>query len=139
MKISNESAIAGLNAILAQLNIDGAGRIDIMDGTKPTDVSVTITDQNVIGSPTLNATAFPTAVDNVGKATATANAIIDGTASRVGTGTWFRSYGGDGVARIDGTVGLATDLPLPEIILSKKVFAVNDIIQVDSWVVNLYE
>ena len=137
MKISNASAVLGLNAILAALNVGGAGTIDIMDGTPPTDPSVAITSQNILATVTLSATAFPTAVDNTGKATATANAITNGTAVAAGTATWFRAYAGNDLAVIDGTAGVAGDTP--ELVLDDKTFEVNDDVAVDSWVINLPE
>lgn len=134
MKISNAAAIAGLNAKLALLNVGGAGRIDILDGTQPADVSVAIGAQNVLGSCVLTATAFPTAVDNTGQATATASSITPGTAGAAGTATWFRAYDGAGLAIIDGSAGLSG--ASPELVLDDETFEVNDTITVASWVIN---
>lgn len=137
MKISNAAAVVGANAILALLNVNGPGRIDIMDGTQPADVSVAIGAQNVLGSNVLSGTAFPTAADNTQKATATANAIAPGTATTAGTAAWFRAYDGNGLAIIDGTAGVSGDTP--ELVLDDKTFEVNDTITVASWVVNQSE
>ena len=41
-RISNAAAIAAIDAITALLDVGGAGRIDIMDRTQPSDVSVAI-------------------------------------------------------------------------------------------------
>lgn len=135
MKISNASAVLGLNAILAALNTGGAGRIDVMDGSMPADVSVAIGAQNVLAAVTLSATAFPTAVDNTNQATATANAITNGTAGAAGTATWFRAYNGAGTAIVDGTAGTSGT----ELILDDATIEVNDDVAVASWVVNLPE
>ncbi len=135
MKISNASAILGLNAILAALNVGGAGRIDIMDGSIPADVSVAISAQNVLAAVTLSATAFPTAVDGTTLARATANSITNGTAGAAGTATWFRAYDGNGLAIIDGTAGAGSE----ELILDDATIEVNDDVAVASWVVNLPE
>ena len=135
MKISNASAIVGINAILALLNTGSAGRIDILDGTPPADVSVAIGAQTVLASCVLSATSFPTAVDNTAQATATANTITAGTATAAGTATWFRAYDGNGLAIIDGTVGTSGT----ELILDDDTIEVNDTVTVNSWVVNLPE
>ncbi len=132
MKMSNAAAIVKLNALTALLNVGGAGRIDIMDGSQPADVSVAIGAQNVLGAVTLSVTAFLTAVDNTGQATATADDITDGTAGTAGTATWFRAYDGNGLAVIDGTVGTSA----AEFILDDVTFEVNDTIAANSWVIN---
>lgn len=132
MNISNAAAIAGLNAKLALLNVGGAGRIDVMDGTQATDVSTAIGAQNVLAALVLSATAFPSAVDNTGQATATANAITNGTAGIQGTATWFRAYDGNGLAVIDGTAGTSA----VELILDDDTIEVNDDVAIASWVIN---
>ena len=137
MKISNAAAISGLNNMLALLNVGSAGRVDILDGTPPADVSVAIGAQTVLASCVLTATAFPTAVDNTAKATATASAIAPGTATAAGTASWFRAYDGNGLAVIDGTVGVSGDTP--ELVLDDKTIEVNDTVTINSWVVNLPE
>ena len=137
MKTANFAVIAGLNALLASLNTGGAGRIDVMDGSMPADVSVAISAQNVLGSVTLPATAFPTATDGTSKATATANAITAGVAIAVGTAVWFRAYNGAGTAVIDGTAGLVGDSP--ELVLDDKTFEIGDNVSVSSWVVDQAE
>jgi hypothetical protein len=135
MKIANADAIIGLNAILAGLNANGGGSIDIMDGAIPADVSVAVTGQNLLGTVVLSTTAFPTAIDAVGNAQATANDITDGTAGTAGTAAWFRARDGNGVARIDGTAGESG----AELLLTDETYEVNDNIEVASWVVILPE
>lgn len=137
MKTANFAVIAGLNALLASLNIGGAGRIDVMDGSMPADVSVSIGAQNVLGSVVLPATAFPTATDKNPNATATANAITAGVAIAIGTAVWFRAYNGAGTAVIDGTAGLAG--ASPELVLDDETFEIGDNVSIASWVVDQAE
>ncbi len=133
MNMSNAVAIAGLNAKTALFNIGGAGRIDILDGTLLTDVSTAITSQTVLGSVTLAATSFPTAIDDTAKAKATANSITSGTAVAAGTATQFRVYDGNGLAVWQGTAGVSGDTP--ELVLDDKTFEVNDTIAVATWII----
>jgi hypothetical protein len=105
-RISNAAAIAACNAITALLNTGGAGKVRIYDGTQATDPDTAVGAQVKLAELTLSATAFPTAVDNTGKATATANAITaDSSADATGTASWFRAINGAGTAVIDGSVG----------------------------------
>lgn len=129
--MSVAAAIVGLDARTALLNVGGAGRIDVMDGAQPADVSVAITDQNVLGSPSLNATAFAGAIDANPNAQATANEITSATAGIEGTATWFRAYDGNGLAIIDGTAGESG----AELILTDETFEVNDDVDVATWVI----
>ena len=131
MKMSVDAAIVGLDARLALLNVGGAGRIDVMDGAMPGDVSVAIGAQNVLGSPSLNVTAFAGAIDANPNAQATANEITSATAGTAGTATWFRAYDGNGLAIIDGTAGESG----AELILTDETFEVNDDIDVATWVI----
>lgn len=131
--MSVAAAIVGLDARLALLNVGGAGRIDVMDGSKPNDVSVAITSQNVLGSPSLSANAFAGAIDANPNAQATANEIISAAAGNEGTATWFRAYDGNGLAIIDGTAGLVG--ASPELVLTDETFEVNDDVDIATWII----
>ena len=129
-KISSAAAIESVNAVTALLNVGGAGRIDIMSGTQPAGPDTAITDQVVLASLTLNATAFGAATDQGGFARAVAAAITaDNSADAAGTATWFRAYNGAGTAVIDGNVG-ETDESL---IITNANIALNDTVSLAPW------
>jgi hypothetical protein len=135
-RISNAAAIAAIDAITALLDVGGAGRIDIMDGTQPSDVSVAIGVQVVLASLTLNATAFNPATDQAGYARAVAYAITQDTAAdAAGTATWFRAYNGSGTAIIDGNVGIADEA----LVLNNVAIALNDTVSISPWNIDLSE
>lgn len=135
-KISNAAAIAAVDAITGLLNIGGAGRIDIFDGTMPADVDTAITTQNKLASLLLSNPAFQAADDQVGYARAVSWSINnDSSANATGTATWFRAYNGAGDAVIDGNVG-TTDSSL---VLSKVDIVINEIVSISPWHLQLYE
>ena len=104
LQISNVAARTGLNAITALLNAGGAGLLRVYSGTKPTDSDTAQSDNTVLISFTLNATAFANAVDANPDATALANAIADVSASATGTATFFRLLNNAGTCVAQGTV-----------------------------------
>lgn len=130
-RISNAAAIASVDAVLALINAGGAGTVEIRTGTQPADVSVAATG-TLLGTLTCSATAFGGAVDNTGKATATANAVTpDSNADAAGTAGWFRVYSGGGTGIIDGNItatGGGGDMELDNINI-----ALNDTISINTW------
>lgn len=130
-RISNAAAIASVDAVLALINAGGAGTVEIRTGTQPADVSVAATG-TLLGTLTCSATAFGGAVDNTGKATATANTVTpDSNADAAGTAGWFRVYSGGGTGIIDGNItatGGGGDMELDNINI-----ALNDTISINTW------
>ena len=130
-RISNAAAIASVDALLALINVGGAGTVQIRTGTQPADVSVAATG-TLLGTLTCSATAFGGAVDNTGKATATANTVTpDSNADAAGTAGWFRVYSGSGTAIIDGNITATAgggDMELDNINI-----ALNDTISINTW------
>lgn len=126
MKISNESAIAAINAVTALLN---NGSIKIYSGAQPADVSVAATGTLLATLP-LSATAFPTAVDDTGSAKATANAVTTDANATAGTAGYFRAFKTDGTTGVlDGTVGTATS----DMILDKVILDAGDDVVITLW------
>lgn len=110
-RISNAAAIAACNAITALLGT--AGKIRIYSGTQPTDPDTGLSGNTLLAELALSNPAFPTAVDNTGKATATANTITaDSSADATGTATWFRAVTSGNVAVIDGSAGIGSSFDL---------------------------
>lgn len=129
-RVSSEAARASVDAVVGLLNVGGAGRIDIMDGSQPADVSIAITTQVVLATLTLDPVAFQAASDLGGFARASANAITgDTSADTSGTATWFRAYNGAGTAVIDGNVGLVDEA----MILDRVAIVLNEIVTVVAW------
>lgn len=130
-KISNAAAIASCNSTVDL--IDGgatAGILIIYDGTQPVDVDTVVTTQVILAELLLSDPAFGAAVDGIGKVTATANAISDDvSANNTGTATWFRVYDSNGVAIIDGSVGIAD----ADLILNSVNVIIHGLISIISW------
>ena len=128
-RVSNAAAIASVDAVVALLNVGGAGYIEVRTGTQPADVSIAATGTLLATLP-LSATAFAGAIDGVGKAVASANAITqDTSADAAGTATWFRAYSGAGIAVIDGNAGLVDEA----LVLNNVNIALNDTLAVSAW------
>lgn len=105
-RISNAAAIASCNAIVDLIDVGGAGKLRIYDGTQPADVDTAITTQTLLAELTLSATAFGNAADaNPGGRATAATITSDSSADATGTATWFRVISGGGTAIIDGSVG----------------------------------
>jgi hypothetical protein len=134
MKTSNAAIIAAINSMTALLNVGGAGTINIYDTANPADLSVAHSGV-LLGTVTLNVTAFPSATDGAGTGTATANAIVAGTAVAAGTAIGFRAFDGNGLAVIDGDAAQGSG----ELNLDDNTFEINDTINVTSWVVSMAE
>jgi hypothetical protein len=105
---SDEATKAGVDALCAKAN---GGTLKIYTGTQPTDANTAIGAQVLLGTLTMNATAFAASVAS-GSAgskvvTATANTISDDTsADATGTAAWFRILKSDGTSIVmDGSVG----------------------------------
>ena len=129
-RISAAAAIASVDAVTALLNVGGAGRIDIMDGTQPADPDAAITTQNVLASLTLSVDAFQDATDLGGFARAVANTITeDASADQAGTASWFRAYNGAGTAVIDGNIGTVDEA----LVLNNVNIALNDTVTISPW------
>jgi len=79
-----------------------SGLLRIFAGTQPTDPQTPIGAQTVLGTLTMNATAFSAALNGV----LTANAITqDSAADNTGTASFFRLFKSDGnTAVMDGTI-----------------------------------
>lgn len=132
--ISNAAARAGLDAILALLNVGGAGEIKIFTGAPPATAETADTGTLLATLP-LSATAFPASVDNsAGGATATANAITSATAGATGTAGYFRGYPHSVTttdAVIQGTVGTSA----ADMIIPSTSITTGETVSVTSWTV----
>lgn len=107
ISIANASAIAGLNAI-ADLCDAGAGAalLNIYSGTVPTDADTALSGNTLLAQLTMSDPAFGAAVDNIGKATVTANSITsDSDANATGTATFFRITDSNSNVIYQGAVG----------------------------------
>lgn len=97
-QLSHAASNAACNALTALVN---GGTIKIYTGSQPANAETAITTQTLLGSVTLNATAFGSATNGTG----TANAITSGTAAATGTAVWFRVCNSGGTGIWDGAVG----------------------------------
>ena len=122
-QMANATVNIGANAEAAIFN---GGFIDIYDGVQPTNADTALGTQVKGVRCTLNATAFPTAVNGV----LTANAITSGTATASITPTWARILKSDGTTVImDCSVGTATS----NIILSAASFTTGTTVSISSF------
>ena len=106
-RIANTAAIASLDALLALLNVGGAGTIEIRDGVMPANC-IDADVGPLLATLTFNATAFQGATDANPGATANANAITGETSAPASSvATYFRCKSNAGVVVIQGEVGTA--------------------------------
>ena len=105
--ITNAAAIAACDAIVDRLDAGaGAGKLKIYAGSVPADADASLGAATLLATLTLSDPAFGNAVDNTGKATATANAITSDTAAdATGTASFFRATDSNDLAVIQGSVG----------------------------------
>lgn len=102
IRISNNAAIAGLDAILALL---GSGALlRFYTGSAPTNVEDAATG-TLLAAPTFSATAFAGATDGTNKASSAANAIGTQNAIASGTAGYWRAVTSGGTGIIQGSVG----------------------------------
>lgn len=129
------AAIVGLNAILAELNVGGAGSITIYTGSPPTAAQTAASGTVLSSGMTLSSTAFPTAVDGGGGlATATASAIASDTnAAASGTAGYFRALNHAGTPIIQGTCGVSN----ADMILTTTTITAGQTVAATSWIVTL--
>lgn len=120
--ISNAAAIAACNAIVDLLDVGGGGSIKLYTAGSgvPADADVAISDQVLLATLSLSATAFGNAADDTGKAKATAAAITsDTSADNSGTAAFFRACNAAGTAVFQGTVGTSgADLNMGSVAIS---------------------
>lgn len=134
---SKAAAQAGLDALLALLNVGGAGVIKIFAGTMPTNTEAADVG-TLLATLTLSTTAFPASAANTSPrgALATASTITAGTAVATGTATYFRAYPHTPTttnAVIQGDCGTsATDM-----ILTTTSIAAGASVSCSSWTVTL--
>lgn len=100
MKISNESANAGLNA---QTVLYNTGYLRFYNGVQPATADSALAGHTLLAELRFAASAFGAAVAGV----AVANPLVqDSSADATGTATWARAYKSDGAASVaDFTVG----------------------------------
>lgn len=134
--ISMISARAGLDAMLAKLNVGAAaGHIKIFTGAAPA-TTLTADSGTLLATLTLSVTSFPASVDGVttGLAVATANAITaDTNAAATGTAGYFRAYDSANVCIVQGTVGTSA----ADMILNTTSIVAASTVSVTSWIVNM--
>lgn len=131
--ISMTACKAGLDAILAKLNVSTAGHIKIFTGTMPATCE-TADSGTLLSTLTLSTTAFGASVDGTttGIATATANSITSDTnAAATGTAGYFRGYDSAGTCIIQGVVGTSS----ADMILNTTSIVAASTVAVTSWTV----
>ncbi len=128
------AAQAALDALLAKLNVGGAGTLKIYTGSPPGDVETGVTG-TLLSTLPLSATSFPASVaDGTIGAKATANAITSDTnAANSGTAGYFRAFNGSSTGVIQGTVGTSA----ADAIISSTIITAGDTVACTSWVVHL--
>ena len=133
-RISNVSSIAMLDALLALLNVGGAGTIEIRDGAIPANC-IDADVGTLLATLTFNATAFQGATDANPGATANANTIIGESNAVAGTAQYFRCKNNAGVVITQGEIGTAgADMNLDTVTI-----ATDDTVDLSDWDINLPE
>ena len=102
-RVSNLASIAGLDALLDELDTGGAGTIEFRTGAPPATCE-SADSGTLLATLTLNVTAFQGATDGTDKATANANSITSETNATAGTAAHFRAKNGSGTVIIQGDV-----------------------------------
>jgi hypothetical protein len=118
MALSHSTGLKNYNLTSGFKTAFDGGKIDIYSGTRPTNADTVLSGNTLLGTLTLNATAFGAASGGV----LTAAAITsDTSADATGTATWFRMYvvgenpatASTTLKRLDGSVGTSgTDMIL---------------------------
>jgi len=110
---ADATIIASVDAVTVLLN---SGKLEIYNGTQPTDANTAITTQTLLSTLTFGSTAFISPAVASGSAgskivTATANTIAsDTSAANTGTASWFRAYASNGTTVVmDGSVSTSGD------------------------------
>lgn len=107
-RVSQAAAKTSLDAMTALLN---GGTVEIRTGTQPASPE-TAASGTLLGTLTLNATAFGAAT-TASPSVATANAITsDSTADASGTAGWYRAKTSGGTAVCDGAIGAGQDMTM---------------------------
>ena len=104
---ADATAAAANDAVKALFN---SGKLEIYNGSQPTDANTAVGAQTLLATFTCASTAFgssaATGTTPTRSSLATAAAISDVTAGASGTASWFRAYKSDGTTVIcDGSVG----------------------------------
>lgn len=134
-QISQAAAQAGLDAILAKLNVTTAGHIKIFTGAAPANCEAADTG-TLLAQPTLSVTSFAASATSSSPrgAIATANAITaDTSAAATGTAGYFRAYDSAGVCVAQGTCGTSA----ADMILNTTSIVATSTVSVTSWTVTL--
>lgn len=105
---------------------------NIVRGTQPaTPQTSTNGDDKELVSINFQQPAFDNA-DNNGIATLRNQTPISGEVILAGTATWFRVLDRSGAAVFDGSVGTATDTPVPDMIFDQKDFALGATVTINT-------
>lgn len=118
---ADATAAAANDAVKALFN---SGKLEIYNGSQPTDANTSVGAQTLLATFTCASTAFgssgATGTTPTRSSLATAAAISDVTAAASGTASWFRAYKSDGTTVIcDGSVGTsAADLIMTDVSLT---------------------
>lgn len=133
---SQAGAVAALNALLALLNVGGAGTVKVLTGSPPATLE-TADSGTLLATLTLSATAFPTATTITSPfrgAEATANSITsDTSADATGTAGYFRATNNAGTNVIQGTAGTSS----ADLILNTTSIVSGATVAITSWVARL--
>lgn len=133
-KIGSGEQAAACDAIVDRLDAGaGPGRIDILDGARPANIS-DASPGTVLASPTFAEPAFGAANAS---GVATANAIVSDTAAaNSGTATHARCFA-DGAAATDAVIemlaGESDDAPTPQLIFDDAVIVAGGTVAISSF------
>lgn len=131
--VYDAACIAAVNAFTGQLNVGGAGTLQVWQGSQPALNGALA--GTLLATLTFSATAFPTATAAGGTVTATANAITNGIAGNTGTAQYFAlvQFGGTVVAT--GTCGTASS----DLNLSTTSISAGQTVSCSSFLVTMLE
>lgn len=132
---SQAAAKAGLDALLAKLNVSAPGVIKIFTGSAPANCEAADSGTR-LATLTLSTTSFPASANSASPrgAIATANAITSDTnAAATGTAGYFRAYDGAGVCVMQGNCGASA----ADMILNTVSIVAAATVSCSSWTVTL--
>jgi len=130
--MGTSGVIAALDALLATLN---SGHLYIRSGSVPATCE-TADAGTLLGTLTLNATAFGGATDGTDKATATANSITGESSATAGTAEHFRAKTSGGTVVLQGTLAVSGG----DLNIDTLTIGAGDTINVSgSWIVTMSE
>ena len=140
-KLTNDTAKAACDSVVDRLDLGGAGKIEIWEGTPPANADDAITNgvggYKLLAELTLANPAFGAAADINPGARAVANPITDdASANASGTPSFFRARNGSGTLVLQGTAGSGGTYDL---VLDSSTITAGQTVSINSWTITMPE